>query len=149
MRSPMSESMASLAVLGVDREAVGAAVANHWGLGDEVQAMMRRCPTDRPVHAPEDDAEVLRLVASAANEVVDAANLCDPAQLGAALVQIAKRYGRVLGIDAKALKDALLQARLQAGNDRGLSQGNASALADADDRATGMRTAGSRLAPGG
>lgn len=95
--------------------------------------MMRRCPTDRPVHSPEDDAAVMRLVASAANEVVDAANLCEPAQLGAALVAIAKRYGRALGIDQKALKEALQQAHLQAGNDRGLSQGNASALADADE----------------
>ncbi|MEO8281456.1 MAG: HDOD domain-containing protein, partial [Ideonella sp.] len=91
----LSESMASLAVLGVNIEAVGAAVARHWGLGDEVEGMMRRSAVDRPVRALEDDADVLRNVASAANEVVDAVIVGQPARLGAALVQIAKRYGRV------------------------------------------------------
>lgn len=107
----LTESMASLAVLGVQIEAVGAAVAKYWGLGDEVQAMMRRSPVDRPVRAVENDADLLRNVASAANEVVDAVTVGNPARLGAALVQVAKRYGRVLSVDAKDLKEALLQAR--------------------------------------
>ena len=114
----LSESMASLAVLGVNIEAIGAAVAKHWGLGDEVQAMMRRSPVDRPVRAVEDDADVLRNVASAANEVVDAVIVGEGSRLGAALIDIAKRYGRVLNVDAKDLKEALLQAR-QGGSDGG------------------------------
>ena len=40
-----------MAVIGVDIEALGAAVAKHWNLGDEVQQMMRRMPTDRPVRS--------------------------------------------------------------------------------------------------
>ncbi len=108
----LSESMASLAVLGVNLEAVGTAVAKHWGLGDEVLAMMRRTPIDRSVRTPEDDADVLRSVASAANEIVDAISVGgNPASLAAALVLVAKRYGRVLGVEARDLKEALLQAR--------------------------------------
>ena len=40
----MSEESAAYAVLGVDIESLGAAVARHWGLGDEVQHMIRRLP---------------------------------------------------------------------------------------------------------
>jgi len=67
-----SESDASYAVLGVDIDAIGAAVARHWGLGDEMMHMIRRLPRNLPVRAPDNDIDVLRITASAANEAVDA-----------------------------------------------------------------------------
>ena len=58
----MSEEAASFAVLGVDIESLGAAVARHWGLGDEVLHMIRRLPVDKPVRTPDSDADMLRVV---------------------------------------------------------------------------------------
>ncbi len=62
----LSEEAASYAVLGVDTESLGAAVARHWGLGDEVQHMIRRLPVGKPVRHPDSDADMLRAAASAA-----------------------------------------------------------------------------------
>lgn len=107
----MSESSASLAVLGVDIDAVGAAVAKHWGLGDEVQQMMRRVAPDRPVRSVTSDIDILRTLASAANEIVDAVHIGNPQRIGATFAAIAQRYARVLGTDAKGLKEALQTAR--------------------------------------
>ena len=42
------------------------------GLGDEILHMIRRLPADAPVRKPDGDAELLRIVASAANEIVEA-----------------------------------------------------------------------------
>ena len=107
----LGESAASLAVLGVDIDAVGSAVARHWGLGEEVMLLMRRLPKDKPVRTADSDIEVLRTVASAANEVVDAVHLIDPKRLGASIIAIAQRYARALNTDAKGVRDALQAGR--------------------------------------
>ena len=107
----MAEDAASYAVLGVDTESVGSAVARHWGLGDEVLHMLRRLPIGKPVRKPDTDADLLRSVASAANEVVDATALGSPARSAAALAQIAQRYARVLSVTERDLREALLAAR--------------------------------------
>ena len=70
----LDEDAAAYAVLGVDIEAFGIAVARHWGLGDEMLHMIRRLPVDAPVRKPDGDADLLRIVASAANEIVDVAS---------------------------------------------------------------------------
>jgi non-specific serine/threonine protein kinase len=108
----MSEAAASYAVLGVDLESLGAAVARHWGLGDEVQHMMRRLPLDRVVRTPDGDADVLRSAASAANEAVDAVTSQQPpARMAHAISQVAQRYGRVLDTSIQQLQEALQAAR--------------------------------------
>ena len=125
----LSESAASLAVLGVDMDTLGAAVARHWGLGEEVQLMMRRVARDKPVRLADGDSDLLRTVASAANEVVDAVLLQAPAKLGAAIVAIAQRYGRALSVDAMGLRDALQSGRQMlrgSGGDRGTGGGSKS-----------------------
>jgi len=58
----LSEEAAAYAVLGVDIEALGSAAARHWGLGEEVQHMIRRLPGDLAVRKPDDDNELLRPV---------------------------------------------------------------------------------------
>ena len=103
----LSESAASLAVLGVDMDDLGAAVARHWGLGEEVQHMMRRVARDKPVRTADGDTDLLRTVASAANEVVDAVLLESTKKLGPAIVAIAQRFGRAINVDAMGLRDAL------------------------------------------
>ncbi|MEP7296205.1 MAG: HDOD domain-containing protein [Burkholderiales bacterium] len=107
----LSEEAAAFAVLGVDVESLGTAVARQWGLGDDVMHMARRLPPDSPVRRPDSDAEVLRLTASAANEAVDAATALAGPRTVNAINQVAVRYARALNINARDVNDALQSAR--------------------------------------
>jgi non-specific serine/threonine protein kinase len=103
----MTAEAASFAVLGVDIDTLGAAVMRHWGFDDSVQSMVRRAPPTGAIRHPDSDSDMLRLVASCANDAIDAAAL--PArQSVAALHRVAQRYGRALGLAPKDLQDALL-----------------------------------------
>ncbi|HEX7638818.1 MAG TPA: HDOD domain-containing protein [Burkholderiaceae bacterium] len=102
----MSGEAASFAVLGVDLEGLGAAVMHHWGLDDGVQHMVRRAPPTGPIHAPTSDVDMLRLVASCANDILDAAAL-SAREAGPALQRVAQRYARALGLTLKDIQDAL------------------------------------------
>ncbi len=118
-----SEADASFAVLGIDIEALGAAVARHWGLGDEMLHMIRRLPVDLPVRKPDSDIDVLRITASAANEAVDAASGLSAETVdsstaatkalrgGAPRQSVAMRYARGLSLTPKLLQEALAVAR--------------------------------------
>lgn len=102
----MSEEAASLAVLGTDIEALGAAVARHWGLDATVLHLVRRLSTAAPVRNPDNDDDVLRTVASCANETIDALAL-PAARQADALQRIANRYARALGIGLRELSAAV------------------------------------------
>ena len=105
----MSAEGASFAVLGIDIDALGAAVMHHWGLDEGVQHMVRRASPTGPIHTPSSDVDMLRLVASCANEVLDAVAL--PSRQAIAAVQrVAQRYGRALDITLKDIQDALQPA---------------------------------------
>lgn len=112
----LTEEAAAFAVIGVDIESLGHAVARHWGLGDDVMHMARRLPPEAVGRRPTADDEVLRLTASAANDAVDAIELTDgpPA---AAVGKVAQRYARALGLTLRDFTSALQSAReaLQAG----------------------------------
>ena len=107
----LNEAAAAFAVLGIDIESMGAAVARQWGLGDDVMHMARRLPIDAPVRRPDSDAEVLRQTASAANEIVDIVAGASGARAVTALNQVALRYARALNINARDVTDALQAAR--------------------------------------
>ena len=98
-----SEEAAAQAVLGVDIESIGAAVARLWGFDEGVLHMIRRPSAEAPVHAGDADDEMLRLVAACANEVVDLAALPAPRQAGA-LHRIGQRYARVLHLTQRDLQ---------------------------------------------
>jgi non-specific serine/threonine protein kinase len=106
----LDEAAAAYAVLGVDVEAFGNAASRQWGLGDDVLHMIRRLPADVPVRKPDTDDELLRIVASAANEAVDALAL-PAAKVSAALNEVVLRYGRTLRLTTRILHDALRDAR--------------------------------------
>lgn len=112
----LTEEAAAFAVIGVDIESLGHAVARHWGLGDDVMHMARRLPPEAVVRRPTADDEVLRLTASAANDAVDAVELTDGSP-AAAVGKVAQRYARALGLTVRDFTDALQSAReaLQAG----------------------------------
>ena len=97
-------------MLGVDIEAFGHAATRQWGLGDDVVHMIRRLPVDVPVRKPDSDDELLRIVASAANEAVDALAL-PPTKVSAALNEVVVRYARTLRLTTRILHDALRDAR--------------------------------------
>lgn len=102
----MNEESASLAVLGADTEAIGIAVARHWGLDDSVLPMIRRHSMSAPVRSGDSDDDQLRLSASAANEALDALAL-PPPQQPQALQRVVQRYGRALEFGLKDLQAAL------------------------------------------
>ncbi len=107
----MSEDSASYAVLGVDIESLGAAVSRHWGLGEDVQHMIRRLPRDRAVRAPDSDADTLRIAASAANEAVDVVTLQPAPRVAHGIGMVAQRYARALDIGPRDIQEALQAAR--------------------------------------
>jgi non-specific serine/threonine protein kinase len=102
----MSAEAAAFAVLGVDIESLGCAVLKHWGLDESVQHLVRRLPLAGAVRTPESDDELLRTIASCANEVVDALGL--PARhVMTALQRVVQRYGRILNLTMKDLQEVL------------------------------------------
>ena len=109
----LSAEVAAYAVLGIDIESLGKAVARHWGLSDDVMHIIRRLPSEAPVRKPDTDADVLRLTASAANDAVDAISSRTGPRAVAAVGQVAQRYARALGINARDVNDALQAAREQ------------------------------------
>lgn len=102
----LNEQAAAYAVLGCDLDALGAAVARHWGLGDELLQMIRRQPQDAPVHAPRSDADAIRLTCSLANELVDALALPE-ARRRPAIEATTRRYAKALGLGLREVLEAL------------------------------------------
>jgi non-specific serine/threonine protein kinase len=102
----MTEEGASFAVLGVDIEAIGAAVARYWGLDDSVLTMVRRQPLATAPRSSDGDDDLLRAAASCANEAIDALALPAP-RVAAALGRVVARYGRLLNFGARELQEAL------------------------------------------
>ena len=107
----LSEDIAAMSVLGVTIEDMGAAVARHWGMGNEVLHMVRPLSKLAPVRGPDNDNDLLRATASAANEAVDAAQTLRPQQLAQALTGIAQRYAKVLQLNAASFQEALESGR--------------------------------------
>ncbi len=102
----MGEEGAAFAVLGADIEALGAAVARHWGLDESVLGMIRRLPADAMPRNPHSDDEILRAAASCGNEAADAMTQ-PPQRVAAALQKVVQRYGRMLDFDLRALQAAV------------------------------------------
>jgi eukaryotic-like serine/threonine-protein kinase len=106
----MSEQGASHAVLGTDIEGIGTAVARHWGLDESVLYLIRRMPLATQPRTVDNDDDLLRAVASCANEAIDAIEL-PAARRPQALRRVAQRYARALRISFNDLQDALKASR--------------------------------------
>ena len=105
----MSEEAAAFSVLGVDIESIGLAIAKRFGLDDELLPVLRRWSTTTPVRGAENDTDMLRSVASCANEMIDLHALPARQQL-ADLTRIAQRYNRILHLSPKELQEAMQAA---------------------------------------
>lgn len=111
----MSEAAAACAVIGVELDALGMAVARHWGFDETVLHAMRRVSLEAPVRAPDHRADTLRLLASAAVEAA-AAMASREARAGAsaaaaALARVSQRYARALVLGQNELLHAVQQAQ--------------------------------------
>lgn len=122
----MSEESAAYSVIGLDIESLGLAVARRWGFDEDIVHALRRWPPQTPPHAPDNDSELLRLVASCANELLDL-HLLPPPQQASGLQRIAQRYARVLHLQPKDLQTAL-QESASAKLGQALLSGNGNAL---------------------
>ncbi|HEY2189124.1 MAG TPA: HDOD domain-containing protein [Caldimonas sp.] len=128
----LDEEAAAYAVLGVDIEALGSAAARQWGLGQEIAHMIHRLPIEAPVRKPDNDNELLRIVASAANEAVEALALPAP-KATRALNEVVVRYARTLRLTTRILDDALHEAREALASDGALPSSRRADVGDADD----------------
>lgn len=106
----LSEELAAFAVLGVEVDALSHAAAKQWGLGEDILHMVRRLPPDAPVRKPDGDGELLRILGSAANEVVEALDL-PAAKIVIALARVVTRYAKVLRINTRIIHEAVQEAR--------------------------------------
>ena len=134
----LDEEAAAYAVLGVDVEAFGIAATRQWGLGDEVLHMIRRLPADAPVRKPDGDDELLRIVASAANEAVDALEL-PPTKVSAALNEVVVRYARTLRLTTRSSTTPCARRRARCKRDGRTSMLRRQRRRGADELARGGR----------
>lgn len=98
---PMEPEAAANAVIGTDLDSLAVAVAQHWGLDEEMLRAMRPLPTDTPVRQPDDRVDRLRAVASCASEVA----------AGVPIPKVVTRYVRALGVTTDELGNAQKRAR--------------------------------------
>jgi len=122
----MSAEAASFAVLGLDVEELGVAVAQYWGFGDTVLHMIRRLSLTASVHTPDSDIDVLRITASCANDLIDA-TVQPPKRAAQLLRGVVQRYGRALGLGGRDMQQAL-QLEIEAGSDTPAAGDEASAV---------------------
>jgi non-specific serine/threonine protein kinase len=118
----MGEHEAVLSVLGMGLTELGGGVVKSLGLGEELQAMMSPIDASRHPDATRNDADILRAVASAANEAVQAWTHQAMAQQTLALEHICQRYVRIIDIGPLALGEALRDAWLQIRDDGSLAR---------------------------
>ncbi|MFY7864777.1 serine/threonine protein kinase [Roseateles sp.] len=102
----MTEQAAAFAVMGCDLESLGSAVARHWSLGDELLHMIRRQAPNAALRAADNEADVLRLTCSLANELVDALTLPE-AKRQAGIELATRRYARTLGLGLREVHQAM------------------------------------------
>jgi len=105
----MSLEAAAGAVLGINLDDLTAAVMRHWGLHERLVQAARPVGLQRGVRHPANPDDILRTVASMANEVVNATALQGPKFL-AAMQQVHARYARPLELGPKECGQALERA---------------------------------------
>ena len=110
-REPISEEAAATRVLGLGYEALGLGVCKAWGLPESIQRCMVK-PTGTPPSLPIKDSQSrLRWSTRVANEMADAVLHADAKVVDARLGNVAKTYGKALGMSTDQLNAATAVAR--------------------------------------
>ncbi len=110
-RQPVSEISASISVLGLSYEALGIGIARAWNLPEDIQRCMRKPAGEPPSRTPFDDAERIRWVALAANEIADVLLHSDPQEREGRLAQVTRKYMQAMGVSTKEVQLATNKAR--------------------------------------
>ena len=108
---PLTEEAASIQALGMSYEDLGLGVARSWGLPDTLLRAMRIPRAEPPATAPVRAADRLRWVTLAANDAAQALMIAEPVRSAAAMVAVAERYARSLGVSAKDMQASAAKAR--------------------------------------
>ncbi|HEY9065245.1 MAG TPA: HDOD domain-containing protein [Burkholderiaceae bacterium] len=108
-RPAVSETQASVSVLGLSFDELGRGVSRHWGLPENLQRCMMR-PTGEPP-ARTTGIERLRWLGLAANEVASALLETEPSRSRARVQVIGERYAKALGLTAKDVLAAVDRSR--------------------------------------
>jgi len=108
-RPGVSETQASISVLGLSFDELGRGVARHWGLPENLQRCMSR-PTGEPP-ARTTGVERLRWLTLAANEVASALLETEPSRSRARIQVIGERYAKAFGLTAKDVLAAVDRSR--------------------------------------
>jgi eukaryotic-like serine/threonine-protein kinase len=110
-RSPAAEDAASISVLGLSFGDLGLGVAKSWGLPENLQRCMHKPAGELPGRIAGNPGERLRWIAQAANEITDTLLHAEPSEAAQGIAALAERYAKVLGISAKAIEGAAVEAR--------------------------------------
>jgi non-specific serine/threonine protein kinase len=105
----MTMEGAASAVLGVNVSELTIAVMRYWGMHERLQQAARPLSRSNPVRMPVSAEEILRCVASLANEVIATMSL-EPVKAAQAMHNVYLRYARALGLTPKECALTLEQA---------------------------------------
>ena len=108
-RPGVSETQASISVLGLSFDELGRGVARHWGLPESLQRCMMRPTGEPPTRAT--GVERLRWLTLAANEVASALLETEPSRSRARIQVIGERYAKAFGLTAKDVLAAVDRSR--------------------------------------
>ena len=108
-RPPVSETQASISLLGLSFDELGRGVARHWGLPESLQRCMSRPAGEPPARTS--GIERLRWLTLAANEVASALLETEPSRSRARIQVIGERYAKALGLTAKDVLAAVDRSR--------------------------------------
>ena len=108
-RPAVSETQASISVLGLSFDELGRGVARHWGLPESLQRCMSRPTGEPPTRAT--GTERLRWLTLAANEVASALLETEPSRSRARIQVIGERYAKAFGLTAKDVLAAVERSR--------------------------------------
>ena len=109
----ITETTASLRILGLSFEALGVGIAKSWGLPDSIQRCMKRPSGSPPPVVSADSVERMRWVASASNDMADVLLKFDAEDAHPHVAQVARKYARAIGSSEKPICSAVERAKVK------------------------------------
>ena len=110
-REPVTETAASISVLGLTFEDLGLGIAKVWGLPPGMQRCMRKPVGAVPPKPPTDANDRIRWIAVAANELADVLLQSNPRDVDARIQLVTRKYMQALGVGSKDMQAATVKAR--------------------------------------
>ena len=107
----LTETAASLRVLGLSYENLGIGIAKAWGLPDNIQQCMRLPAGAPPSSLSADATQRMRWVAVAANEMADVLLKYQPEEAAVHLARVTRKYAHAVGSSEKQLQVCVDQAK--------------------------------------